>query len=209
MSQNAYLEGEARADKAARRAAMGLETSANSFADNFSTWPITMGAPGYASMGGPAATQIPPFAVSDGRPVRYLSEKERFLFDTQGWICIPGLLSEAECDAMREHCYVLQQEGLQYNAAKAGSYPARGSYSGPLEALTDHPAIVGFAQEYLAHPYMASESSYGFRMEMSFLTIRAATDDPQTPFSPHNGSGAWRLPGVGHSYSSLPGKAHA
>ena len=46
-------------------------------------------------------------------------------------------------------------------------------------------------------------------MEMSFLSIRAATDNPQTPFSPHNGSGAWRLPGVGHSYSSLPGKAHA
>ena len=28
---------------------------------------------------------------------------QRFLFDTQGWLCIPGLLGAAECAAMREH----------------------------------------------------------------------------------------------------------
>ena len=104
---------------------------------------------------------------------------------------------------MREHCYALKSEPTSIDAAH------RTSFGGPLEELTDHPALVGFAQEFLAHPYLASEANYGFRMEMSFMSLRTVADDPPTPFSPHNGGGIWRIPGVGHSYHSLPGKAHA
>ena len=39
-----------------------------------------------------------------------LTEEQRFLFDTRGWLLIPGVLSETEVKEMREFCYQLKQE---------------------------------------------------------------------------------------------------
>ena len=58
--------------------------------------------------------------------------------------------------------------------------------------MTDHPVVVAFGNEFLASPYLASDTCYGFRMEMSFMALRSATDDPPFTFSPHNGNGMFR-----------------
>jgi len=171
--------------------------------DAFSTWPIVMGEGGHDTMAGPPASRIPPFRTSSGAPVVPLTEEQRFRFDKDGWLLIPGVLSEEECAVMRAHCYALRDNPEALPAAE------RSSYGGPLAALCDHPVLVGWAQEFLAHPTLASEETYGFRMEMSFLALRTSTDDPPFAFSPHNGSGLYRLPGATHTYHSIPGKAHA
>ena len=104
---------------------------------------------------------------------------------------------------MRRHCYALRDDPESVP-------PLQRSHSlGPLEELIDHPVIVGWANEFLADPYLASEEEYGFRMEMSFGGLRSVKDDPQTEFSPHNGGGMWRMPGATHTYHVIPGKAHA
>ena len=104
---------------------------------------------------------------------------------------------------MRRHCYALRDDPDSVP-------PLERSHSlGPLEELIDHPVIVGWANEFLADPYLASEEEYGFRMEMSFGGLRSVKDDPQTEFSPHNGGGMWRMPGATHTYHVIPGKAHA
>src|SRR5437588_9514912 len=47
---------------------------------------------------------------ADGRPAVALTEDQRYLFDTRGWLAIPGVLSEREIESMREFCYRLRRE---------------------------------------------------------------------------------------------------
>ncbi len=106
---------------------------------------------------------------------------------------------------MRRHLYALRDDPASLPEGH------RTTYGGALEALLDHPVLVGWANEFLAHPYVAGEQCYGFRCEMSFSGLRSAMDEPKAPaiFSPHNGSGVFRMPGVAHTYHAMPGKAHA
>ena len=97
----------------------------------------------------------------------------------------------------------------------------RSSVGGPLQKLTDHPVVIGFAQEFLYQPYtslggpsVANEDCYGFRQEHSFITVRSASGNRQGAtgdgsFSPHNGNGMMRLPGDCHYYQAFPGHAHS
>jgi len=36
---------------------------------------------------------------------------------------------------------------------------------GPLQKMIDHPLVVGFMNEFVAHPPLSSQNCYGFRME--------------------------------------------
>ena len=141
-----------------------------------------------------------PETNSDEEPVLPLTAEQRYLFDTHGWLLVPGLLSEAEVKEMREYCYRLH--------SKPESLPEhdRSAVSGPLERLTDHPFIVGFMNEFLAHPDLSSQDCYGFRMESSSLCVRPEGEGAPVP---HNGNGLWRMPGDSHNYHCLPGKANS
>ena len=68
-----------------------------------------------------------------GKPVIDPTPEQRYLFDTQGWLLIPGLLSEDEVEEMRAFCYRLHQE------PESLPEPQRSPIGGPLEELTDHP----------------------------------------------------------------------
>ena len=141
-----------------------------------------------------------PRTNTDGKPVIDPTPEQKYLFDTQGWLLVPGLLSEDETALMREYCYRLHREPESLPES------LRSPISGPLEQLTDHPFIVGFMNEFLAHPDLSSQDCYGFRMESSSLCVRTTGEGG---FAPHNGNGLWRLPGDGHNYRCVPGKARS
>ena len=128
-----------------------------------------------------------------------LTEEQRFLFDTRGWLLFPSVLSETEVKEMREFCYQLKQE--------PDSIPEhhRSPIGGPLEGLTDHPVVLGFMNEFLTSGY-ANENCYGFRLEGTFLTIRPNGHDN---FSPHGGRGMLNFPGNSHTYHLHYDSAHS
>ena len=137
---------------------------------------------------------------ADGEPVVPLTEEQKFVFDTQGWLMIPDLLSEDDLKEMREFCYQLVND--------KGALPPHQQtpIAGPLEKLVDHPVVVGFCNEFLAYPALSSEEYYGFRFETSFLLYR---QKGMGKFGPHNGNGLWRLPGNSHIYRNVPGKGYS
>ena len=141
-----------------------------------------------------------PRTNADGKSVINPTPEQRYQFDTQGWLLVPGLLSADEVEEMREFCYRLHQQ------PESLPEPQRTPIAGPLEQLTDHPFIVGFMNEFLAHPDLSSQDCYGFRMESSSLCIRPAGEGA---FSPHNGHGLLRLPGDSHNYRCIPGQARS
>lgn len=141
-----------------------------------------------------------PKTNTEGKPVINLTHEQKYLFDTQGWLLVPNLLSTDEITTMREFCYRLHQDPESLPESQ------RSPIAGPLEQLTDHPFIVGFMNEFLAHQDLSSQDCYGFRMESSSLCMRTFDEGG---FAPHNGNGLWRLPGDGHNYRCIPGKARS
>lgn len=137
---------------------------------------------------------------ADGEPVVELTEEQKFTFDANGWLLFPGVLPEDELPEMRRFCKRLRFEPETLPAHQ------RTPIAGPLERLLDHPVLIGFLNEFLAYPAMASEDAYGFRFEASFLLYRKKGGGK---FSPHNGNGLWRFPGNSHIYRHIPGRGYA
>ena len=128
-----------------------------------------------------------PRTNTGGEPVVDLTPEQRYLFDTRGWLLVPGLLGREEVEEMREFCYRLHREPESLPEHQ------RSAVAGPLERLTDHPFIVGFMNEFLAHPDLSSQDCYGFRMESTSLCVRRRGEGAPMP---HNGNGLWRMPGI-------------
>jgi len=141
-----------------------------------------------------------PQTNAEGQPVIALTQEQKYLFDTRGWLLIPGVLAEDEVAEMRDFCIRLRQEPETIPEAE------RSPLGGPLQRLADHPLVVGFMHEFVAFPKLSGQACYGFRMESCSLFYRTVGDGK---FSPHNGNGMLRLPGDSHFYHCIPGKAHA
>ena len=137
---------------------------------------------------------------SEGEAVVPPTDEQKYLFDKDGWLLMPGVLSEAECAEMRAFCEQLQHGPESIPEAD------RSALGGPLQRLTDHPLVVGFMNEFLAYPGLSSQSCYGFRQESASLFYRTAGDGA---FGPHNGNGMLRFPGDSHLYRCIPGKANS
>ncbi|MDA0709745.1 MAG: phytanoyl-CoA dioxygenase family protein, partial [bacterium] len=139
---------------------------------------------------------------ADGLPAVELTDEQKYLFDTRGWLCIPGVLGADEIEEMRAFAYQLARDPKPIPDSQ------RSPVGGPLQRLTDHPVLVGFMNEFLAYQPLASDEGYGFRLEGTFLTIR-----PWGPgnkrFTPHGGSGMLNFPGNHHTYHVRPGKANS
>ena len=133
-------------------------------------------------------------------PVVRLTPEQRYLFDTQGWLLFPGVLSTSQTEEIRDFCVRVKRDPESLPEHQ------RCGIAGPLEALTDHPVVVGFMNEFLAHPDMSSQDCYGFRMESASVHVRSAGEGP---FAPHNGSGLLRPPGDSHHYRCVPGQARS
>jgi hypothetical protein len=120
-----------------------------------------------------------------------MTDEQKFLFDVRGWLLLPAVLSETECAAIREHLY-------------AGG----NGYTGPAQALLDHPAVVPILNEILSEAPPAEEH-YNFRCENSFITIRppgwksGETNLPHVVRPPqHAGAMRYQVEG-GRIYSAL------
>ena len=137
---------------------------------------------------------------ADGLPIPELTEDQKYLLDTKGWLLIPGVLTDDEIAEMRDFCYRLH---LDRNSLPLTE---RSSVGGPLQRLADHPVVVSFMNTFVAHPVLATEDGYGFRLEGTFLTIRKLGHDN---FSPHGGSGFFNFPGNSHVYRCHPGAANS
>ena len=144
-----------------------------------------------------------PQTNADGKPVVELTQEQKYTLDTRGWLLIPGVLTDAEIEEMRDFSTRLFKD--------PESIPERErSYiGGPLQALTDHPVIVGFMNEFVAHPHLSSPDCYGFRMESSGIRYRSANTGEAGTFRPHNGNGMFRFPIDSHFYQCIPGKAYS
>ncbi len=138
--------------------------------------------------------------TSDGRDVVPLTDEQKYLFDKDGWLLIPGVLSEAECAETRAFCEQLHHD------PESIPEPERSAIGGPLQSLTDHPMVVGFMNEFLAYPGLSNQICYGFRQESANLMYREVGDGD---FGPHNGNGMLRFPGDSHLYRCIPGKANS
>ena len=144
-----------------------------------------------------------PRTNADGEPVVDPTQEQKYLFDTRGCLLIPGVLFAKEAEEMRNYVLRVRDEPESLPEHE------RNYVSGPLEKLADHPVVVGFLNEFLAHPHLSSAESYGFRMEGSGLRSPSWEEGKQGHFGPHNGSGLMRLPGDTHLYNCYPGKAHS
>ena len=142
-----------------------------------------------------------PTSNGDGKPVIELSDEQKYLFDARGWLLCPGVLDADTVEAMRD--YALQVRDTPESLPEH----ERCYVAGPLEQLTDHPLVVGFLNEFLAHPHLSSPDCYGFRMEGAGLRSPAAEPGKQGEFSPHNGGGFFRFAVDSHHYQCIPGKS--
>ncbi|MCY3681377.1 MAG: phytanoyl-CoA dioxygenase family protein [Gemmatimonadetes bacterium] len=140
---------------------------------------------------------------ADGEAVIAPTQGEKYLFDARGWLLFPGVLSDDDIRDMREHALQVKHDP-QSLPEHEQSY-----LSGPLQKLADHPIVVGFMNEFVAHPHLASPDGYGFRMEASGIRFRSTRTGEVGKFSPHNGNGLFRFAIDSHHYQCIPGKAYS
>ena len=140
---------------------------------------------------------------ADGEAVIAPTQEEKYLFDARGWLLFPGVLSDDDIRDMREYALQVKHEP-QSLPEHEQSYLA-----GPLQKLADHPIVVGFMNEFVAHPHLASPDGYGFRMEASGIRFRSTRTGEVGGFRPHNGNGLFRFAIDSHHYQCIPGKAYS
>ena len=142
-----------------------------------------------------------PTVNADGEPVVALTQEQKYLFDTRGWLLLPDMLADDDIEAMREYALRVHRDPESLPEHE------RSFVAGPLGKLTAHPVVVGFLNEFLAFPHLSSPECYGFRMEGTHLAHRAATPEREGAFKPHNGSGMFRFAYDSHHYQCIPGKS--
>ena len=146
---------------------------------------------------------------SDGEAVPALTSEQKYRFDKDGWLLVPGVLKQNEIAAMRDFCTQLHFE--------PESLPdhQRSVLAGPTQRLIDHPLVVGMLNEFMANPSLSSPQCYGYSLGGAGLWYRTAparrNEDKaeERAFAPHNGNGLHRFPGDLHFYTAFPGKAYS
>lgn len=141
-----------------------------------------------------------PQTTSDGTPVVPPTQEQKYLFDMRGWLLVPGVLSGDELEEMQDFCHRLRHDPQSIPEHE------RSPLGGPTQKLADHPNVVGFLNEFLAHPALSSPECYGFRMESCHMFYRTVGDGN---FGPHNGNGLLRFPGDSHLYRCIPGRGYS
>ena len=137
---------------------------------------------------------------ADGEPVVIPTQKQKYDFDRNGWLLIPNVLSNEEVLEMHDFCERLNSDPTSI------AVPERGGLGGPLQKLVDHPVVVGFLNEFLAYPPLASEDCYGFRLEETEVVLGTDKHDVEAQTINNRGNGLFRLPGDSHIYRCVPGR---
>ncbi len=146
------------------------------------------------------SAQLLPTTNGDGLAVVPMSDAQKYLFDVKGWIALPGLLSEAQLEAVHAHQmkFLYERDALPPDE--------RDNHGGPSQILLDHPAVVGVLNEVLSHQALATEECYGFRYDHTYTSHRKAGHDN---FGPHGGGGYFNFRGNSHIYQMQPGRVHS
>lgn len=144
----------------------------------------------------------------DGLDVVAPTAEQKYRFDKDGWLLVPGVLSESDIKEIREFCIQLHfdPESLPEHE--------RTPMAGPTQRLIDHPVVVGMLNEFMANPSLSSQECYGFSLANCAVWYRTPESRRKTkrefkPFSPHNGNGLYRFPGDVHFYNAFPGKGYS
>ena len=95
-----------------------------------------------------------------------MTEEQRFFFDLRGWLVLPSVLTSEELESMRAECYA----GVDALESRPGG--VKDGYSGVLQTLLDHPAIVGILSAILSDTPFDRDTAYGFRCEDSHVIMR-------------------------------------
>ena len=98
----------------------------------------------------------------DGLPVIEPTVEQKYLFDKDGWLLIPSVLSPEEIAEMREWC-----ERLHFDPESIPEHE-RSMYSGPTQRLLDHPVAVGMLHEFTANPSPGADQPCGKLFEGQF-----------------------------------------
>ena len=96
-----------------------------------------------------------------------MTDEQKFWFDIKGWLLLPAVLSTSEIESVKEHLY------------NGGN-----GFTGPAQALLDHPAVTSILEETLGE-WKPDGDYYNFRCENSFVTIRKAGWTPGGTNVPH------------------------
>ena len=88
-----------------------------------------------------------------------MSAVHKFMFDKDGWLLLPGLLSEEQLVPIREH-----QLKNKYHPEEL-PVDQRDHHGGPSQILLDHPVVAGCLNEILSNQARADENTYGFRFD--------------------------------------------
>lgn len=100
-----------------------------------------------------------------------MTDEQKFFFDLKGWLLLPAVLSEGECEPIRKHLY-----------------GGGNGYTGPAQELLDHPVLADILSEILGGG-PSPEDHYNFRCENSFVTLRKMGWKPGGTEVPHGGAG--------------------
>lgn len=161
------------------------------------------------NMGKPMADFAPelPRKNADGLPIVEPTDEQKYMFDADGWLLIPNVLSEGEVEEMREWV-----KRLHFEPESLPDHE-RTILAGPTQRLIDHPVVMGMLNEFTANPALSSQECYGFSLGTCGYWYRTAPNrrteglKEARAFKPHNGNGLYRLPGDVHFYNSFPGKS--
>jgi len=131
-----------------------------------------------------------------------MTEAQKFFFDLKGWLLVPGVLSDAEIEALKAHLY-------------AGG----DGYTGPAQELLDHPVVVDILNEILStrepnefmEPYSCPAGSV-FIFTESLLHAATTWKNPEVDrvsiFNCYNSVGAqWHRLNLSHELiESMPSR---
>jgi hypothetical protein len=109
-----------------------------------------------------------------------MTQQQKFLFDSKGWICLPNLLPPADVELIKRN--VLR--GYPYGPNQKADL-----LSGPAQDLLDHPVIVDVLEEVIGRESsrVDRERCYSFRCEGSFLRVKGPTTVSGSAEQPHGG----------------------
>ena len=111
-----------------------------------------------------------------------MTEEQKYLFDLNGFLVVPGVLTDQECQTLREFVVTLNQEpeSLPDHEHYASIDPDPVTLhlvSGPSSQLLDLPVLVDILDELVVGDHGGSfrtADAYPFRFESTWCTVKAA-----------------------------------
>ena len=120
-----------------------------------------------------------------------MTEEQKYLFDLNGYLVVPGVLSAETCRIWREYLITLKNDpdSLPYHerySAIDKDPETLHLVTGPTSERMDNPTLVGILNEILIGGFIGAgyPDAYPWRMESCWATIKAAGEWGVPPHAP-------------------------